>query len=532
VVVGSGASGVHFALTALNKGHEVLMLDVGRQKPPPVNPKDSLNALKANLNDPVEYFLGKAYEAVLYPGNRGEYYGFPPSKNYVFETLPHIRHHARGFEPLFSFAQGGLGEAWTGGVYPFNDRELLDFPFTYKDIEPYYNEVARRIGIAGERDDLTRYLPFHDHIMPPLRLDKHSELLLSTYKKNKEYFADRLECYLGRSRIATHSRDLDSRQGCGYLGRCLWGCPTESLYTPVITLRQCLAFSTFKYVSGVHVRHFRFNSKREITHVVAAAIAGGTRLEFPVDKLVLAAGTLFSSNIFLASILIQTGERVRLKGLMDNRQILVPFINLRMIGENYETESYQYHQLSMGFESEKNKQYVHCQITTLKTALVHPIVQSMPLDLRTSIFLFRNLRAALGLVNVNLHDWRRNENYLTVEPGPDSTNSRLVVNYSSDPGEEVVIKKTIKKLKKALWKLGCVVAPGMIHVRPMGASVHYAGTVPMSTERISLTTSPHGLSHDFNNLYFADGTTFPFLPAKNITFTLMANAIRVADCNF
>jgi choline dehydrogenase-like flavoprotein len=96
----------------------------------------------------------------------------------------------------------------------------------------------------------------------------------------------------------------------------------------------------------------------------------------------------------------------------------------------------------------------------------------------------------------------------------------------------VVIKKTIKKLKKALWKLGCVVAPGMIHVRPMGASVHYAGTVPMSTERISLTTSPHGLSHDFNNLYFADGTTFPFLPAKNITFTLMANAIRVADCNF
>ena len=36
-------------------------------------------------------------------------------------------------------------------------------------------------------------------------------------------------------------------------------------------------------------------------------------------------------------------------------------------------------------------------------------------------------------------------------------------------------------------------------------------------------------SHDFDNLYFVDGTTFPFLPSKNLTFTLMANAVRVAE---
>jgi hypothetical protein len=30
-------------------------------------------------------------------------------------------------------------------------------------------------------------------------------------------------------------------------------------------------------------------------------------------------------------------------------------------------------------------------------------------------------------------------------------------------------------------------------------------------------------------LYFVDGTTFPALPAKNITFTLMANATRIAE---
>jgi hypothetical protein len=29
-----------------------------------------------------------------------------------------------------------------------------------------------------------------------------------------------------------------------------------------------------------------------------------------------------------------------------------------------------------------------------------------------------------------------------------------------------------------------------------------------------------------------DGTTFPALPAKNLTFTLMANALRVAARSF
>jgi hypothetical protein len=50
----------------------------------------------------------------------------------------------------------------------------------------------------------------------------------------------------------------------------------------------------------------------------------------------------------------------------------------------------------------------------------------------------------------------------------------------------------------------------------------------MSARPAPLTTSPACESHDFQGLYFADGTTFPFLPAKNLTFTLMANAARVA----
>jgi choline dehydrogenase-like flavoprotein len=63
----------------------------------------------------------------------------------------------------------------------------------------------------------------------------------------------------------------------------------------------------------------------------------------------------------------------------------------------------------------------------------------------------------------------------------------------------------------------------------MGASVHYSGTLPMSVEPRAHTLTPDCRSHDFENLYFVDGTSFPSLPAKNLTMTLMANAARVAD---
>jgi len=97
------------------------------------------------------------------------------------------------------------------------------------------------------------------------------------------------------------------------------------------------------------------------------------------------------------------------------------------------------------------------------------------------------------------------------------------------PDEDKKIAVSMKKIKKFMGGLGLVVPPGQSHTRPMGASVHYSGTLPISVQSKPQTVSPDCKSHDFKNLYFVDGTSFPFLPAKNLTFTLMANAARVAD---
>ena len=111
VIVGSGASGVHFALSLLKKGYDVIMLDVGRTGDEPVNKQDRFIDLKTSLQDPAAYFLGDDFSGVFLPDFKSEYYGIPPNKAYVLSDLDGFRVKTKGFSPLLSFAQGGLAQA-------------------------------------------------------------------------------------------------------------------------------------------------------------------------------------------------------------------------------------------------------------------------------------------------------------------------------------------------------------------------------------------------------------------------------------
>jgi choline dehydrogenase-like flavoprotein len=166
-------------------------------------------------------------------------------------------------------------------------------------------------------------------------------------------------------------------------------------------------------------------------------------------------------------------------------------------------------------------------VTTLKTALIHPLVQTLPFDLATGVSVFRNVHSGLGMVNINFPDGRRQENHVSLDTT--STTHRLSIHYRPESDEPERLRRGIALFKGILAKLKCFAPLRTIHVRPMGASVHYAGTLPMTNDAAPWTCTKYGQSRDIENLYFADGSTFPDLPAKNLTFTLMANATRIAE---
>jgi choline dehydrogenase-like flavoprotein len=534
LIVGSGPSGVHFALTVLRKNHRVVMLDVGRPSPEIPLPDADFLGLKSRLQDPARYFLGPSFRSASLPGQNDEYYGLPPSKDYVFDRPAEFSFVQDGLEPLVSFAAGGLAESWTGGCYPLNDHELREFPFDYQEIAPYYSEIAARIGVAGGEDDLSSYFPGHDHLLPMLDLDESGARLLAAYERHRSRLSTRYKARLGRSRQAVLSRPIGERRACTYCGRCLWGCPQGAFYTPSLTLRECLSYANFQYVPNAFASHFELAPSGSIERLLSYDLDKGAQIQYAADAYVLACGTLSTSNLVLRTIYKSRREIVRLTGLMDNRQLLAPLCNLSMLGHPHDANSYQYHQLAFGIETDAPDRYVHGQITTLKTATTHPIFSKLPIDLRSAIGVFRHLRSSLTVLNLNFCDWRREGNYITLSDELRDARGwpTLTIKYRPTAEEPELLRKAHAVTRGFFRELGAPLIPGMTHIRPMGASVHYSGTLPMSTQKRQFSVSPECRFHDIDNLFVVDGSVMPFLPAKNLTFTLMANAARVASKAF
>ena len=537
-IIGSGPSGMHFARTALERGQAVTLIDLGNRGPQPPLKGSAYAALKSALPDPVSYFLGDDYNGAELPAAPGAppsaYYRMPPSKAHVFARPPQFALTEDGLYPLISFAAGGLAECWTAGAYPFDDTDLADYPFGHTELAPYYAEVARRIGVAGRADDLSGFLPVHGHMSEPIALNDASASLLTKYERKRHRLNARHEIRLGRSRQAALSLALGSRDGCTRYGRCLWGCPNGALYTPAQTLADCLADPRFTYVPGRYVSHFDLAPDGQIAAVVSHPAAGGAAERHGADAFVLASGALNSSAIHLRTIWHARRETPRLGGLMDNRQVLAPFYNPAMLGRAHNPASYQYHQLAVGLPAKGRGHYVHGQITMLTNGSVHPVIQQLPLGLRTSRQVFAALRSGLGVLNVNFHDTRRAENYVALDPDrTDATGTPVLkLRYRPTEDEPERIAGAMTAMRRFFFDLGAPLVPGMARIRPMGTGVHYAGTLPMSAVAQEHSVNASGQSHDHPNLWVVDGAALPFLPAKNLTFTLMALATRAASKMF
>ncbi len=84
-------------------------------------------------------------------------------------------------------------------------------------------------------------------------------------------------------------------------------------------------------------------------------------------------------------------------------------------------------------------------------------------------------------------------------------------------------------LLKVFRRIGYLSASFLIQPSEPGLSNHYAGPLPMrANPQRPYETDRNGLLFGKRHVYIGDSASFPRLPAKNLTFTIMANAMRIA----
>jgi quinoprotein glucose dehydrogenase len=207
-----------------------------------------------------------------------------------------------GYSP--SMHVGGLAMHW-GGVSPryapedFRTKSLhglgTDWPFTYEELDPFYQEAEERMGVAGEQGPPALDPRGKPYPLPPLPVNHNLAQL-------QRWAADQ-----GIATWSTPSAKLsvarDGRAQCQRCDTCYPVCPTGAKYTPDVTYDALVAAKRITLLTGSLVR--RLDADARTGRIVRATgnrtDATGAPFEIRATTFVLAAGFVWSPHLLLLS---------------------------------------------------------------------------------------------------------------------------------------------------------------------------------------------------------------------------------------
>jgi choline dehydrogenase-like flavoprotein len=517
IVVGSGPGGVNAAAALVAAGKRVVMLDVGRtdDRYAAMVPAQAFPELRRTDRAQHRYFLGDDLEGVPFGPVRVGAQLTPPRQHITADRDPRLPVDSDGFAVVQSLARGGLGAGWGAGVFPFDDAELRDLGLGLADLAPHYEAVAARIGVSGPLDDLTTFFPPSPSMLPPLDLDANAGGILARYERRRARLNAR-GFFLGHARLAVSTVRHRERGPERYLDLAYWADPDRSVYRPQWTLAELERAPGFTYRDGRFVH--RFEETDGGVRVVCTANGGEEVHE--ARALVVAAGTFGSARIVLASL----GRYDRPVPILCNPYTYAPTVNLGMLGRSAGARRHGMAQLTAMLRTGDGGRLVQAQVFSYRSLLTFKLMKEVPLGYRPALQALRLLMPSFAILGIHHEDHPTPEKRLVLRRGAGGPDV-LEVRYRPSIEENEALRRAERRLLRCFVSLGCI---PFSTIRPgHGANLHYAGTFPMRPAGDDLTCDADGRLRACRNVHLADGSVFPWLPAKGLTFTLMACADRV-----
>lgn len=527
LIVGSGASAVAAAHPLVRAGKEVVMLDVGATDATyaPLIPAEPWLKLRRSDANQHRYFLGDRFEGIPFDRARVGAQLTPP-RHYVAADAPRLLPRGgTGFVGLESTAQGGLASAWGAAISPWGPDDLAGLPVSHADLLPHYHAVADLMGVCGQPgDDLSDFLDDPPSMMPPLDPDAPARLILDAYSANRARLR-RAGLALGHARLAACSREHDGRGPHPYHDMDFWCDHGRAVYRPRWTLERLLAFPNFTYLPGHLATAFEESGPGRV-RVHATRLADSTERAFEGASLVLAAGALGTTRLVLRSL----GRYDAPVPIVSNFSPYFPMLNLRMIGRACEDRRHSLTQLTGFYRPvDPSRGMVQLQVYSYRSLLTFKLLKEQPLAIPQARRMMQTLIPVLTLLGIHHEDNPAPAKHAVLRrghsPTPGVPPDHLELNYAITPREDALQRQTEREVLRLFRSLGCF-ALRRIHLG-FGASIHYAGSLPMRASPGPLETDSQGRLGSHHGVYVADSAVFPRLPAKGVTFTMMANAHRV-----
>jgi choline dehydrogenase-like flavoprotein len=486
------------------------MLDVGNRDDHYRVPDAPLGELRRSDPEQHRYLLGEHFEGIGW-GSVGAGAQLTPPRQFVCRDADRLQPvSSTSFFPLHSLAEGGLAGAWGAGSPSFVEPDFDGFPIGYADLAPHYEEVAARIGVNGARDDLLPFLGELRALQPAVDIDDNGRTIMARYERSR-----RRNVFLGRPRLAMLSQPLRGREPTHYHDMDFWSDAGRSVYRPRWTVDELRERTNFTFVPRKLVVEFAEHA--DFIAVTARDVDTNQLETHRARTLVLGAGTIGTTRIALRS-LKQFARRVP---IVCNPHTYMAMFNMNQLGKALNPHRHSLAQLCLVHAPDgPARPFTVGHLYSYRSLLLFRLMKDAPLPHRDGLEILRHLSPSFVVMILQHADVPTRAKYCELE-GEDFT-----IEYALSAAEQSRIDAIEGDIAKALFRLRCI---RMRTQRPgHAASTHFAGTLPMSNKDEPLTTDKDGMLRGTKRVYVVDGSVFPALPSKGLTFTMMANANRIA----
>ena len=443
-------------------------------------------------------------------------------------------------KPLLYNAVGGSTILW-GAHFPrfrpsdFRTRTLDgvgdDWPISYEDLAPFYEENDRMMGVAGLSGDPGNP-PRGARQMPPIPLGRAGERMAAAF--------DRLGWHWWPADVAINSRPYGAGRGaCNNCGPCDLGCPRKARSSADVTYWPEALAAGVRLITHARVFEVETDAQGRATGV-AYFNRDGVARRHRACVVALAANGLGTPRLMLLSTskrfpngLANDSDLVG-RRLMHHPTGLVtarfdeamegqkgPFAVSILSQQFYETDP------ARGFARGYQMQLIRSD-GPVGTAC-GGYLPRLPWGAGHHAA-FRQTFGHTASLTVTTEDLPRLENRVTLSSTLKDANGIPApkMTYSLDDNTRKMIAHGIANASRAFAEAGAVEVVTqdlLVH-----AGFHLLGTACMGADPGASVVDATSRAHTVPNLVILDGSVFTTAAALNPTSTLQALALRAADC--